>query len=227
MIISRRRFILVFGFFVAIVLLAPFMFMLWMDRKYFYTKPYRRKDNLPADVLVLYYSRSGNTEAMAREIARRFQTDIIKLTAESYTLDFSGWINANVDAWNQNPAVIKPETIDISKYNLIILGSPIWYFRPAPPLWTFVEKYNFQGKTVVLFNTFNSRFKSEHIHEFKQLIINRGGRFLDHLYVRRGRIFNQISGNELIAKVQELLTARNGKWRSIIGKIYRRVQIFR
>ena len=201
--------------------------MLWMDRRYFYSKPYRRKGNLPADVLVLYYSRSGNTEAMAREIARRFQTDIIKLTAESYTLDFKGWTNANLDAWNQNIAVIEPETIDLSKYNLIILGSPIWYFRPAPPLWTFVEKNNFQGKAVVLFNTFNSRFKSEYIHEFKQLINKRGGRFLDHLYVRRGRIFNQISGNELIAKVQELLAIRNGKWQSIIGKIDRMVQIFR
>jgi hypothetical protein len=77
---------------------------------------------------------------MAREIARRFEADIIKLSADSYTLDFNGWINANIDAWNHNPAVIAPETIDISNYNLIILGSPIWYFRPAPPLWTFVEK---------------------------------------------------------------------------------------
>jgi len=211
-------------FFIAIVLLAPFIFMLWIDRKYFYSKPYKRKEGLPTDVLVLYYSRSGNTEAMAREIARRFQADIIKLTAGSYTLDFQGWVNANIDAWYKNPAVIEPETIDISNYDLIILGSPIWYFRPAPPLWTFVEKNNFQGKTVALFNTFNSRFKSEQIHRFQQLIINRGGRFLDHVYIRRGRIFNQISGNELIKKTQELLNDRNGKWRGIIGEIYGMIQ---
>lgn len=225
MIISRRRFIILLGLFIAIVLSAPFIFMLWMDRKYFHSKPYKRKEDLPTDVLVLYYSRSGNTEAMAREIARRFRADIIKLTAESYTLDFKGWINANLDAWNQNSTVIEPETIDISNYNLIILGSPIWYFRPAPPLWTFVEKNNFQGKAVVLFNTFNSRFKSEEIHKFQKLIDNKDGKFLDHVYVRRGRIFNQISGNELIKRVQELLNARNSKWRSIIGKIYEMVVI--
>jgi flavodoxin len=225
MIISRRRLIILLGLFIAIVLLAPFIFMLWKDRKYFYSKPYKRKEDLPTDVLVIYYSRSGNTEAMAREIARRFRADIIKLRAESYTLDFKGWINANLDAWNQNPAVIDPVTIDISKYNLIILGSPIWYFRPAPPLWTFVEKNNFQGKAVVLFNTFNSRFKSEEIHKFQKLIDNKGGKFLDHVYVRRGRIFNQISGNELIKRVQELLNASNSKWQSIIGKIYEMVVI--
>lgn len=226
MVISRLRFIAVLGLFIAIVLFAPFIFILWMDRKYFYSKPYKRKEDHPTDVLVLYYSRSGNTEAMAREIARRFQADIRKLTTESYTLDFKGWINANTDAWNQNAAVIEPEAIDLSNYNLIILGSPIWYFRPAPPLWTFVEKNNFQGKTVVLFNTFNSRFKSEHIHEFQQLINKKGGRFLDHLYVRRGRIFNQISGNELINRVQELLNAKESNRRSIIGKIYNMVKVF-
>jgi hypothetical protein len=109
---------------------------------------------------------------------------------------------------------------------LIILGSPIWYFRPAPPLWTFVEKNNFQGKAVVLFNTFNSRFKLEEIHKFQKLIDNKGGRFLDHVYVRRGRIFNQMSGNELIKKSQELLNTKDSNWRSIIGKIYEMVQIF-
>lgn len=224
--ITRRNFIKMLGPLFAFVFFAPFIFMLWKDRKYFYSKPYRREEDRPSDVLVIYYSRSGNTEAMAREIARRFQADMIKLKAESYTLDFKGWINANLDAWNQNPVVIDPETIDISKYNLIILGSPIWYFRPAPPLWTFVEKNNFQGKAVVLFNTFNSRFKSEEIQRYKELIQNKGGRLLDHIYVRRGRIYNQISGSELIKNTQKLLNARNGKWRSIIGKIYGMVQIF-
>jgi hypothetical protein len=34
--------------------------MLWMDRRYFNSKPYKRKEDLPTDVLVLYYSRSGS-----------------------------------------------------------------------------------------------------------------------------------------------------------------------
>ena len=214
------------GLFIAFVLIVPFIFMLWKDRTYFRSKPYRRKKDRLSDVLVVYYSRSGNTEAMAREIARRFQADIRKLTAESYTLDFIGWINANIDAWNQNPATIEPEKIDISKYKFIILGSPIWHFRPAPPLWTFVGKNNFQNKAVVLFNTFNSRFKSKYIHEFQRVISNRGGRFLDHIYVRRGRIYNQLSGDELNRKTQELLNTRNSKWRRLIGKIYGLVPIF-
>jgi flavodoxin len=205
------------GLLIAFGSFALFILMLWKDRKYFYSKPYRPKEDSHADVLVLYYSRSGNTEAMAREIARRFQADIIKLTAESYTLDFKGWINANLDAWNQNPAVIDPETMDISIYNLIILGSPIWYFRPAPPLRTFVEKNNFHGKAVVFFNTFNSRFKSEEIQEFQELIENKGGRFLDHIFIRRGRVYYQMSGNELIQEAQNLLDKKVKEWRTAVS----------
>ncbi len=81
--ITKRSFIKVLGLFVAIVFPASFVFMLWKDRKYIYSRPYRRKKDRPTDVVVIYYSRSGNTEAMAREIARKFQADIIKIAAKS------------------------------------------------------------------------------------------------------------------------------------------------
>ncbi len=95
--IARRSLIKMIGLCVAIVFLAPFIFMLWKDRKYLYSKPYRRKEDHPTDVFVTYCYRSGNTEAMAREIAHKFQADFIKIAAKSYTLDFKGWINANLD----------------------------------------------------------------------------------------------------------------------------------
>jgi flavodoxin len=191
-------------------------FMLWKDWSYFESEPYQRNADYPTNVLVLYYSRSGKTEAMAREIARKFQADIVNIKAETYGQGVSGILKANRDAWNKRTAVIEPETIDISNYRLIFLGSPIWWYRPAPPLWTFVEKNDFQGKVVVLFNTFNSRFKPEEIQEFQKLVENKGGRFLDHIYVRRGRIYNQLSGSELVEEVQKLLEDRESEWRRAI-----------
>lgn len=200
---------------VVVSFLAVSGFMLWKDWSYFESEPYQRNADFPANVLVLYYTRSGKTEAMAREIARKFQADIVNIKAETYSQGVSGILNANRDAWNKKAAVIEPETIDMSNYRLIFLGSPIWWYRPAPPLWTFVEKNDFQGKAVVLFNTFNSRFKPEEIQEFQKLVENKGGRFLDHIYVRRGRIYNQLSGSELIEEVQKLLEDREGEWRRV------------
>jgi flavodoxin len=166
-----------------------------------------------ARVLVVYFSRTGNTEIMAREIADRYQADMLNIKANKYSDCFLGLIEANRDAWTeQRLGVIDPEIIDMKEYRLIFLGSPIWWYRPVVPLWTFVEKNDFEGKRVVLFNSFNSQFKDEYITEFKQLVTQKGGVFIDHISVRRGRIYNQIDKTELINQLQQLLVAREKSW---------------
>ena len=54
-----------------------------------------------ADVLVVYYSRTGNTEAMAKEIAHRYAADIISIKTDAYSLDKTGSDKAKEDASNQ------------------------------------------------------------------------------------------------------------------------------
>ncbi len=123
------------------------------------------------DILVLYYSLSGNTEIMAKAIASRYQADLIEIEAEEYSNDIIGRTRAWSDAWTEERnSTIDPGIIDLSRYRFIFLGSPIWWYRPAVPLWTFTEKNGFQGQEVVLFNTFNSRFKDKHINEFSDLV---------------------------------------------------------
>ena len=178
--------------------------------------PHEKKPK--AKALVVYYSRTANTEVMAKEIAKCFQADLVPIKAEAYGKDFMGQLKAGLDAWNEERMTdIKPETVEMSQYNLIFLGAPIWWYRPAVPLWTFVEKNNFHGKTVVLFSTFNSKFKQKYILEFTRLVENNNGRFLDHVYVRRGRIYDQINRDELLKQVNELLEAKKRKWNTIIN----------
>jgi len=216
---TRRRFILFLAvlFAAAVIYAAGFVFMLWKDRTYLASPPYERKGDDPSDVLVVCYSRSGNTLAMAKEIARYFKADLVSLEAKAYGLDFEGWNHANHDAWSKLPAMIDPERVDISFYDLVFLGSPIWWYQPAPPLWTFVEKNDFQGKAVILFNTFNSRFKSDGIDAFRRLVERKGGKLIDHVHIRRGRIFNQIDGGELVEEVRKLLDAKAETWRGMVA----------
>ena len=180
-------------------------------------EPGMRNSNSSANALVIYFSRTGNTQAMAMEIASRYQADLKNIKADDYSDDFTGSIKANIDAWNnERISVINPESIDMARYHVIFLGSPIWWYRPAVPLWTFVEKNDFQDKSVVLFNTFNSQFKAEYIEEFQKLVEEKGGDFLDHIYVRRGRIYDQIDRNELIMQVRKLLNDRESKWIEVL-----------
>ncbi len=170
----------------------------------------QNKDN---DILVLYYSMSGNTEIMAKKIASRYQADLVKIIADDYSNDLVGSTRANNDAWiEKKECTIAPEIFDMSRYRYIFLGSPIWWYRPAVPLWTLVGKNRFHRQNIVLFNTFNSRFKDNYISEFSNLIKTNGGKLIDHVYVRRGRWYNQLDQNELIEQIQKRLEINEMKW---------------
>ena len=212
----RRRLIISAILLVVVAAIAAFTFIQIRDRSYFHSLSYTPKQDKASDVLVVYYSRSGNTEAMAREIARRLQADILRIETEPYGLNFKGWLQANRDAASEIKEVdVTPAVVDLHPYRLIFLGSPIWWYRPAPPLWTFVEKNDFSGKDVVLFNTFNSEFKAEPIKEFQLQVGKKGGRLIDHIFIRRGRVYYQMSGEELIQQAQNLLDKKVKEWQII------------
>ena len=168
-----------------------------------------------AQVLVVYFSRSGHTEAASRQIARQLNADIVQLRAPAYAQTYSGFRRASKDAKAKVSAPISPQRLDLSKYRLVVLGSPIWWYRPAPPLWAFAEANEFRGAAVVLFNTFNSRFKREEIDAFRALVERQGGRFLDHIYVRRGRIYWQLSGAEVLRQVEIQVAEKSPGWLSV------------
>jgi len=103
--------------------------------------------------------------------------------------------------------------LDLAPYDWIFLGSPIWWFRPSPPLWKFVEGIGLAGKKVVLFNTFNSRFKDAEIAEFRALVERKGGRLIDHVYVRRGRVYAQLNRDEMLTEIRARIDERSAAWR--------------
>lgn len=155
---------------------------------------------------VVFFSRSGNTALLARHLAQRLNAGLYRLEAQDYALGLLGWFNALRDA--QRPdAHISTLEIDVTPHDTIYLGSPIWMFSPAPPLWQFVASQRFDGKKVVLFNTFNSRFKPEFIEQFRLLVLQRGARSFEHQFVRRGRMGWQLSP-------QEMLDAFDTRWRA-------------
>ncbi|MES0489379.1 MAG: flavodoxin [Leptospirales bacterium] len=191
---------------------AIFWLMRYKDTNYFKSQTYKRTSTKPTRVLVIYFTRSGNTEVFANEIARAMDADIIRLEAPQYSLDLSGQQKAGDDAWDENITEVIPKKIDMSKYTLVFLGSPIWWYNPAVPLRSFVYTNNFKGNNVVLFNTFNSRFKQEKIDTFAKEIENRGGKFIDHVWVKRGRIVWQKSRNAMRAEFATIIKKNKPAW---------------
>jgi hypothetical protein len=107
---------------------------------------------------------------------------------------------------------IQHEPVNLSRYDMIFLCSPIWWFRPAVPLWSFVENHDFSGKPVFLLTTGNSRLKEELIEKFSALVEAKNGKFLGKLFIRRGRIYWQKTPGEVNEEVRDALDARQKMW---------------
>lgn len=109
--------------------------------------------------LVAYFSASGITAEVAESIAKALSCDICKITpAVPYTKEDLDWMDKNsrssVEMQNKasRPEIIDfPETLDV--YDTVYIGFPIWWYIAPTIVNTFAEKYNFEGKTVVLFAT--------------------------------------------------------------------------
>ena len=163
---------------------------------------YEPGTSLDSKVLVVYFSRSNNTELMAMEIAKHYDANLVRLYADKYRIGFRGWINSLNDAQTKH-AAITPERIDVSQYETIFIGSPIWWYSPAPPAWQFINNNDIADKNIVLFNTFNSKFKQEYIDDFKTKTEEKGGVFVKHIFVKRERMGQQISTEILLEKVRQ------------------------
>jgi flavodoxin len=108
--------------------------------------------------LVLYYSEVGSTKAVAEEIQKQTGADIEAIEAvEPYSGDFQATIQrGNKERESGQWPAIKPIKKNISNYDIIFLGYPIWFGTYANPMVTLVKQQDFAGKTIVPFCTFGS-----------------------------------------------------------------------
>jgi hypothetical protein len=125
----------------------------------------------------------------------------------NYPRDFSGQGKALSDARAESHPPIRVEPLDIAPVRRLFLVSPTWLFRPAPPLWVYVQQADRSGKDVVLVMTGNSRYKQQEIDVFARRVEAHGVRLSRHIFLRRGRIFWQKSREELLKEVRAEMEA--------------------
>lgn len=170
--------------------------------------PYAPAITSASRTAVVYFSRSGNTALAARHIAMRLDAQLFPLEAPAYQLGPGGLTNALKDAnmLKDDPDAlpeITPRTIDLMPFDTVWLGSPVWLYSPAPPIWAFVEHNRFDGKHVVLFNTYNSHFGDEHIARLTAKVMARGAKSFEHRHVLRGRMTQQLTPAEMLLAIDE------------------------
>lgn len=137
--------------------------------------------------LIVYYSRTGNTKAVAELIQEKVGGDLVQIeTVEKRPRDYQKEVEQNAQEQENE---ILPELIttipDFDKYERIFVGTPTWNMTLPQAVVSFLDSYDFNGKTIIPFNT-------------------HGGYGV-------GSTFSQISANTKGANVLEGYTVKGGE----------------
>ena len=110
-------------------------------------------------VLVAYFSASGTTEKVARNLAQAANAALYEIRpAVPYTKADLNWMDkksrstVEMNDKSSRPA-LADQNANIADYDTILLGFPIWWYVAPTIINSFLESYDFSGKKVVLFAT--------------------------------------------------------------------------
>ena len=103
------------------------------------------------NTLIVYYSRTGTTKKVGEMIARQLKADSEEILDTKSRLGPIGWLRSGKEAQNKALTEIKPAKKDPSKYDLVVIGTPVWAWTVSSPVRTYLSKYKF--KRVAFFCT--------------------------------------------------------------------------
>lgn len=110
-------------------------------------------------VLVTYFSASGVTAGMAKKLADAISADLFEIKPKTpYTSADLDWQNkqsrSSVEMNDRScrPAIAEMKD-NMADYDVVFVGFPVWWYREPSIIDTFMEQYNFSGKTIVPFAT--------------------------------------------------------------------------
>lgn len=111
------------------------------------------------NALVTYFSASGNTAKAAKALAKAAGADLYEIKpAVPYTGADLNWMDkgsrssVEMNDKNSRPALADTDA-PVAEHDVIFLGFPIWWYTAPTIINTFLERYDFSGKTIVLFAT--------------------------------------------------------------------------
>ena len=142
-------------------------------------------EETPAHVLVVYFSHAGenynvgvieegNTAKMGKIIAEQMNADIFELVpVVEYPMDYDSCLDV---ATEEQRTDARPEYVDEienwEQYDTVFIGYPIWWGEIPNIVYTFMEAYDFTGKTVIPFNTHEGSGQARSQRDIEELLTN-------------------------------------------------------
>jgi flavodoxin len=152
-------------------------------------------------ILVVYYSLSGNTDAVAQALARELGADVRRVEdVEKPSAHWWFMITGAMSAMRGAESAIKPIDTGLQDYGRVFVGSPVWGGSPSTPINAFIAKADFTGKEVVPFMTMGGDDASGALKKMSERIEKKGGKIVGSFALSS----KKATRDELAAKAREM-----------------------
>ena len=156
-------------------------------------------------VLVAYFSYSGNTESAAEYISKSLKSkfgeekvDLVELEMQNpYRGGIYDVSQRDLMSGTRPPLKTKISAAKTAEYDVVLLGYPTWWATLPMPVYTFLESYDFSGKTVISFSSHGGTMYGDSVSDLSKL--------LQKSYVGLPFEFFYSGGRDLNARIDEWL----------------------
>lgn len=159
--------------------------------------------------LLAYYSYTGHTEMISKMINEETDCDTYRIKpVNEYSSDYNSVVNETEDNLkSQNTPEIEELNLNLDEYDKIILGTPVWWYTIAPPVRSFLKKYDLNNKILIPYAT-NAGWLGQTFNEIKEIT---DARILNEKSIK---FTTDYSENKLVTSKEEI-----NKWINEIKNI--------
>ena len=148
--------------------------------------------------LVVFYSRTGTTKKIAQEISRALKADVEEIIDTKNRSGALGYILAGKDATQEKTAEIMPLERDARKYDLVIIGTPVWAWNMTPAVRAYLKQNKDKIKKAAFFCTEGGSGAEVTFKKMHEII---GKKPISTLELKT----SEVTKNEYLQKLKEFL----------------------
>jgi flavodoxin len=150
------------------------------------------------NVCIIYHSESGNTRHVAQHIAEACRGQLIEVTDKTSYNRITGFLVRCKMARGEETTAVEPGSIDVSGYDQLIFGSPVWAFKPTPAIHAAIDALKgCEGKRATAFCTHGGK-PGQTAEVFQKWIEARGMKCVGNSGIHQKDIENEKKNRELI-----------------------------
>ena len=156
--------------------------------------------------LIVYFSYSGNTRIISNYINSKINSDMLELeTLVKYSDDYSQVTYQGKDEVEQEfKPRLKVNDLNLQDYDIILLGSPIWWYTIAPAVRTFLSENDLSGKKLFPFITNGGYGLGHSLEDIKTLCTCEVGKVLEIPFEGHYQIKDNIEIDDWLKEIEEM-----------------------